>query len=36
MMGIESNGMILSVCDADGRLVVTTASEEVKNGTTVG
>ena len=36
MMGIESQGMILSAVDADGRLVVTTVSREVKNGTQVG
>ncbi len=36
MMGIESQGMILSAVDADGRLVVTTTSTPVKNGTQVG
>ena len=36
MMGIESQGMILSAVDADGRLVVTTVSAPVKNGTQVG
>ena len=36
MMGIESQGMILSAVDADGKLVVTTPSREVKNGSQVG
>ena len=36
MMGIESQGMILSAVDADGKLVVTTASAPVKNGAQVG
>ena len=36
MMGIESQGMILSAVDADGKLVVTTTSREVKNGSQVG
>ena len=36
MMGIESQGMILSAVDADGKLVVTTTSREVKNGAQVG
>ncbi|MDY5075300.1 MAG: methionine--tRNA ligase [Paludibacteraceae bacterium] len=36
MMGIESQGMILSAMDADGKLVVTTVSAEVKNGVQVG
>jgi len=36
MMGIESQGMILSAVDADGKLVVTTVSHEVKNGVQVG
>ena len=36
MMGIESQGMILSAVDADGKLVVTTVSTEVKNGVQVG
>lgn len=36
MMGIESQGMILSAVDADGKLVVTTVSAPVKNGTRVG
>ncbi len=35
MMGIESQGMILSAVDADGKLVVTTVSAPVKNGATV-
>ncbi|MCQ2339653.1 MAG: methionine--tRNA ligase [Paludibacteraceae bacterium] len=36
MMGIESQGMILSAVDADGKLVVTAVSREVKNGCQVG
>ena len=36
MMGKESQGMILSAVDADGRLVVTTVSREVRNGAQVG
>lgn len=36
MMGIESQGMILSAVNADGKLVVTTVSAEVKNGVQVG
>ncbi len=36
MMGIESQGMILSAVDADGKLVVTTVSAPVHNGATVG
>lgn len=36
MMGIESQGMILSAMDADGKLVVTTVSAPVKNGVQVG
>ena len=36
MMGIESQGMILSAVDADGKLVLTTTSKEVKNGAQVG
>ncbi|MCQ2324076.1 MAG: methionine--tRNA ligase [Paludibacteraceae bacterium] len=36
MMGIESNGMILSAVNADGKLVVTTVSKDVKNGVQVG
>ena len=36
MMGIESQGMILSAVDTDGKLVVTTVSAEVKNGVQVG
>ena len=36
MMGIESQGMILSAVDADGKLVVTTVSAPVKNGSAVG
>ena len=36
MMGIESQGMILSAVDADGKLVVTTTSREVKNGAQIG
>ncbi len=36
MMGIESQGMILSAVDADGKLVVSTVSAPVKNGVQVG
>ena len=36
MMGIESNGMILSAVNADGKLVVTTVSAPVHNGVQVG
>ena len=36
MMGIESQGMILSAVDADGKLVVTTVSAPVHNGVKVG
>ena len=36
MMGIESQGMILSAVNADGKLVVTTVSAPVKNGSQVG
>ncbi len=36
MMGIESQGMILSAIDADGRLVVTTVTAPVRNGAQVG
>ena len=36
MMGIESQGMILSAVDADGKLVVTTVTAAVKNGSQVG
>ena len=36
MMGIESQGMILSAVDADGKLVVTTVSAHVRNGAQVG
>ena len=36
MMGIESQGMILSAVDADGKLVITTVSAPVKNGVQVG
>ena len=36
MMGIESQGMILSAVDADGKLVVTTVSAPVANGCSVG
>ena len=36
MIGIESQGMILSAVDADGKLVVTTVSAPVKNGAQVG
>ena len=36
MMGIESQGMILSAVNADGKLVLTTVSAEVRNGAQVG
>ena len=36
MMGIESQGMILSAVDADGKLVITTVTAAVKNGSQVG
>ena len=36
MMGIESQGMILSAVDADGKLVVTTVTALVRNGAQVG
>ncbi len=36
MMGIESNGMILSAVNADGKLVLITPSKEVRNGVSVG
>ena len=36
MMGIESQGMILSAVDADGRLVVTTVTAPVRPGAQVG
>ena len=36
MMGLESQGMILSAVDADGKLVVTTVTAPVKNGSQVG
>ena len=36
MMGIESQGMILSAVNADGKLVVSTVSAPVKNGSAVG
>ena len=36
MMGIESQGMILSAVDADGKLVVTTVTAPVKPGSQVG
>ena len=36
MMGIESQGMILSAVDADGRLVVTTVTAPVRPGCQVG
>ncbi len=36
MMGIESNGMILSAVNADGKLVLITPSREVRNGVSVG
>ena len=36
MMGIESEGMILSAVNADGKLVLITPSKEVRNGVSVG
>ena len=36
MMGIESQGMILSAVDADGKLIVTTVTVPVRNGAQVG
>ncbi|MBP5477438.1 MAG: hypothetical protein J6Y00_07130, partial [Paludibacteraceae bacterium] len=36
MMGQTSEGMILSAVNADGKLVVTTVSAEVRNGAQVG
>jgi methionyl-tRNA synthetase len=36
MMGIESQGMILSAVNADGKLVVTTVTAPVRNGAQVG
>ena len=36
MMGLESQGMILSAVDADGKLVVTTVTSTVRNGAQVG
>jgi len=36
MMGIESQGMILSAVDADGKLVVTTTTRVVRDGAAVG
>jgi methionyl-tRNA synthetase len=36
MMGIESQGMILSAVDADGKLMVTTVTAPVRNGSQVG
>ena len=36
MMGIESQGMVLSAVDADGKLVVTTVTAPVRNGAQVG
>ncbi len=36
MMGIESQGMILSAANADGKLVLTTVSASVRNGAQVG
>ena len=36
MMGIESQGMILSAVDADGKLIVTTVTAPVRNGAQVG
>ena len=36
MMGIESQGMILSAVDADGKLIVTTVTAPARNGAQVG
>ena len=36
MMGIESQGMIMSAVNADGKLVLTTVSAQVRNGAQVG
>ncbi len=36
MMGIESQGMILSAVNADGKLIVTTVTAPVRNGAQVG
>lgn len=36
MMGIESDGMILSAVNADGKLVLIKPSKEVRNGVSVG
>ena len=36
MMGIESQGMILSAVNSDGKLTVTTVSKPVRNGSQVG
>lgn len=36
MMGIESQGMILSAVNADNKLIVTTVSNKVQNGVQVG
>ncbi len=36
LKGIESEGMILSAVDADGKLVIVSPSREVKNGSCVG
>ncbi len=36
MMGMESQGMVLSAVDADGKLVVTSLTAPVKNGAQVG
>ena len=36
LKGIMSEGMIISAVDADGRLVVMSPSDVVKNGVTVG
>ena len=36
MMGIESQGMILSAVDADGSLHVTTTLDQVKPGSQMG
>lgn len=36
MMGVESQGMIMSAVDKDGKLVVTSVSKKVANGSRVG
>ena len=36
MMGLESQGMIMSAVDQDGKLVVSSVSKKVANGSRVG